>query len=118
MELNCTALLNKNDLFYWSIRKEDISNPNVLEDTNKTTWYAYVACMRCGGECCKNSCVHMTVETLGSWVADGMFKLALTVIIICLLLSLPCSKAMDHADIYCTDLSLKTKSHENFGEDF
>ncbi|KAH0504020.1 Interleukin-18 receptor 1 [Microtus ochrogaster] len=38
VELNCTALLNKNDLFYWSIRKEDRSNPNVHEDTNMTTW--------------------------------------------------------------------------------
>ncbi|XP_005075423.2 interleukin-18 receptor 1 isoform X1 [Mesocricetus auratus] len=38
VELNCTALLNKNDLFYWSIRKEDRSNPNVHEDMNKTTW--------------------------------------------------------------------------------
>ncbi|XP_049990553.1 interleukin-18 receptor 1 [Alexandromys fortis] len=38
VELNCTALLNKNDLFYWSIRKEDRSNPNVQEDTNMTTW--------------------------------------------------------------------------------
>ncbi|XP_051008689.1 interleukin-18 receptor 1 [Acomys russatus] len=37
-ELNCTALLNKNDLFYWSIRKEDRSDPNVQEDANKTTW--------------------------------------------------------------------------------
>ncbi|CAH7233497.1 Il18r1 [Phodopus roborovskii] len=38
VELDCTALLNKNDLFYWSIRQEDSSNPNVHEDTNKTTW--------------------------------------------------------------------------------
>ncbi|CAO2607978.1 Interleukin-18 receptor 1, partial [Lemmus lemmus] len=38
VELNCTALLNKNDLFYWSIRKEDRSNPNVHEDMNMTTW--------------------------------------------------------------------------------
>nr|XP_048286174.1 interleukin-18 receptor 1 [Myodes glareolus]XP_048286175.1 interleukin-18 receptor 1 [Myodes glareolus] len=38
VELNCTALLNKNDLFYWSVRKEDRSNPNVHEDMNMTTW--------------------------------------------------------------------------------
>ncbi|XP_060225945.1 interleukin-18 receptor 1 isoform X1 [Meriones unguiculatus] len=38
VELRCIALLNENDQLYWSIRKEDISDPNVQEDENKTTW--------------------------------------------------------------------------------
>lgn len=38
VELNCSALLNKNDLFYWSISKEDSSDPNVQEDRKETTW--------------------------------------------------------------------------------
>ncbi|KAL1771711.1 interleukin-1 receptor-like 1 isoform X1 [Sigmodon hispidus] len=38
VELNCTALLNQDDLFYWSIRKDNMSNSNVQEDTDKTTW--------------------------------------------------------------------------------
>ncbi|KAL6038084.1 hypothetical protein STEG23_001133, partial [Scotinomys teguina] len=35
--LNCTALLNKNDMFYWNIMNNN-SDPNVHEDKNKTTW--------------------------------------------------------------------------------
>ncbi|XP_028631345.1 interleukin-18 receptor 1 [Grammomys surdaster] len=38
VELNCSALLNTNDLFYWSIRKEDNSDPNVQEDRTETAW--------------------------------------------------------------------------------
>lgn len=38
VELNCSAVLNRNDLFYWSIRKEDSLDPNVHEDRNETTW--------------------------------------------------------------------------------
>lgn len=37
VELNCSASLNKDDLFYWSIRKEDSSDPNVQEDRKETT---------------------------------------------------------------------------------
>lgn len=38
VELNCSALLNKNDRFYWSIIKNDSPDPNVHEDDNMTTW--------------------------------------------------------------------------------
>ncbi|XP_031223197.1 interleukin-18 receptor 1 isoform X2 [Mastomys coucha] len=38
VELNCSALLNEHDLFYWSIRKEDSSDPNVQEYKKEPMW--------------------------------------------------------------------------------
>ncbi|XP_076413475.1 interleukin-18 receptor 1 isoform X2 [Peromyscus maniculatus bairdii] len=35
--LNCTALLNENDMFYWNFLSNN-SDPNVHEDVNKTAW--------------------------------------------------------------------------------
>lgn len=75
MALNCTALLNENDMFYWNFLSNN-SDPNVHEDVNKTAWYVYVTCKRCGGACCKNSRVHTTEERLGFCVAAGIFQLA------------------------------------------
>jgi hypothetical protein len=42
VELNCSALANKNDVIYWSFWKENESYTNVHEEKEKTTWYAYV----------------------------------------------------------------------------
>uniref|UniRef100_A0A8C6RLS4 Interleukin 18 receptor 1 n=2 Tax=Nannospalax galili TaxID=1026970 RepID=A0A8C6RLS4_NANGA len=38
VELNCSALLNEHDKFYWNIIKNDSLYPNVHEDKNVTTW--------------------------------------------------------------------------------
>lgn len=38
VELNCSALLNERDLFYWSIIKNDRPDPNVHEEKEKKTW--------------------------------------------------------------------------------
>uniref|UniRef100_A0A8C0X9T5 Interleukin-18 receptor 1 n=1 Tax=Castor canadensis TaxID=51338 RepID=A0A8C0X9T5_CASCN len=38
VELNCSALANKNDVIYWSFWKENESYTNVHEEKEKTTW--------------------------------------------------------------------------------
>ena len=114
MELNCTALLNKNDLFYWSIRKEDRSNPNVHEDTNMTTWYAYVTCKRCRVHAIE---IHVCTQQKRGWASGWLmgclrFNCNYNLFIIII------TMVTDHVYFYCKDLSLKMKAHNNVDEEF
>nr|XP_023421640.1 interleukin-18 receptor 1 [Cavia porcellus] len=38
VELNCSALLNEKDYFYWIFQKENASAPNVHEDHRRSSW--------------------------------------------------------------------------------
>ncbi|XP_005400827.1 PREDICTED: interleukin-18 receptor 1 isoform X2 [Chinchilla lanigera] len=38
VELNCSALVNEKDYFYWSFWKENGPDPNVLEDNKSNSW--------------------------------------------------------------------------------
>lgn len=113
MELNCTALLNENDLFYWSVRKEERSNPNVHEDTNMTTWYAYVICERCRVHAIE---IHMCTQQKRGW-APGWLMGCLSLKCNYNLFIIIITMVTDRAYFYCTDL-LKMKAHSNVGEKF